>query len=269
MVDTSDENWERDYAADTVEFLLCKLTPSIDQRDQISMCTEGFQWVISKMLPVDQCGNARARTMRKVYKLTNQLIYAKERVMKRNVRASMRSRNPGNVAHDVNQFMKLMDILLDKVRPLTPEMLAEREAKRQRKTDKHTARLEKDEKKIEVAARRDTKKREKVQKQARTNVRQEKKAAAQTAKAEKKTAKADGMEDRVEKQQSKSEKRDFKLEAKTEKENRQQERGAIQSDKKSERDEKVERKEISQEKKTSKQAQKIEKEMRKSVKEQE
>ena len=109
---------------------------------KISKCVEGFRFVIAKVLPSDICVNANQRNLRKLLKLTNQLTYAKERVMKRKLRASMRSRNPGNVAHDINRFMKLMDVILDKVRPLSPEMLAEREAKRARKASKQTARIE-------------------------------------------------------------------------------------------------------------------------------
>merc|ERR1712050_422629 len=92
--------------------------------NKISKCVEGFRSVINRVLPADVCINANQRNLRKLFKMTNQLTYAKERVMKRKLRASMRSRNP------------------DKVRPLSPEMLAEREAKRARKASKQTARIE-------------------------------------------------------------------------------------------------------------------------------
>jgi len=219
--------------------------------NKISMCSEGFRWVINKMLPLEQCGNARSRTMRFVYKLTNQLTYAKERVMKRNVRASMRSRNP------------------DKVRPLTPEMLAERETKRARKTDKHTARVEKTEQKSESAEQRESSKRQKLEKQVKRTDKQESKESKKSAKDDKRTLKADDMAGRMEKKETKSDKRDSRVTNQTEKEQRQQDRGEIEGEKEADRVEKVERKEISQEQKTNKQAQKIEKEMRKSVKKEE
>lgn len=216
--------------------------------NKISKCVEGFRFVIAKVLPSDICVNANQRNLRKLLKLTNQLTYAKERVMKRKLRASMRSRNP------------------DKVRPLSPEMLAEREAKRARKASKQTARIEneslKENRILERQAKQD-KKAEKAEQKAANEVQ---KAQDQAEKAENKERKEMNKELRADTKFKKEEKRIKNSEKEAEKATKQAEKELANWEREIKREDKKEKKETSQTKKEAKQAKKSDKVMKKTQK---
>lgn len=124
--------------------------------NKIQICDGGFQSVIIKYLPTEECPSAHARNIRKLDKMVSAIHRGKEKIMQWRVKATMR-RNPA------------------KARPLSPEAKAERDAKRARKQENYLNRIDNEEEQAEKAEARFQKQREKMAKQARKAIRQERK----------------------------------------------------------------------------------------------
>lgn len=190
--------------------------------NKIQICDGGFQSVIIKYLPTEECPSAHARNIRKLDKMISAIHRGKEKIMQWRVKATMR-RNPA------------------KARPLSPEAKAERDAKRARKQENYLNRIDNEEEQAEKAEARFQKQREKMAKQARKAIRQERKnkkyqgtpfgskVEKKEERSEKKTANLKEQETREDEQIQKQLKKEGKQTKKDQNQKRKAERVAKKS----------------------------------------